>query len=349
MLRDLLLQIEPLDSSAMEQAQKRWNSIAKPLHSLGVLEDLVMQFAGIFQTKNVDISKKAVVAMCADNGVVEEGVTQSGQEITAVVCEEFRIGASTVCKMCDMAHADLVPIDIGVAVDTKIRSDLKVMRGTKNFLKEPAMSREQAVQAIEAGIKIVSELKTKGYHLIGTGEMGIGNTTTSSAMAACFLRKSVPEMTGRGAGLTSAGLERKIQVIEEALAMHRPDPDDAIDVLSKVGGLDIAGLAGVFLGGAIYRIPVAIDGFISAVAALTAVKICPACKDYIIATHVSKEPAAKWVLDAIEKKAVLHAEMCLGEGTGAVATFPVLDMGCMVYNTMSTFDDYQIETYEELK
>ena len=215
--------------------------------------------------------------------------------------------------------------------------------------KGPAMTREQAVKGIEAGIAMVEELKEKGYQILATGEMGIGNTTTSSAVASVLLKQSVESMTGRGAGLTSEGLVRKIAAIRKAIEVNQPDPEDAVDVLAKVGGLDIAGMTGVFLGGAVYHIPVVMDGFISCVAALIAMEICPAAGDYIIASHVSKEPAAHLILEHMKKEAILHADMCLGEGTGAVALFPILDLAAAVYSSMSTFDEIHVEQYEELK
>lgn len=348
-LEETIRKIRPLDKKAMEKAQERWNSIAKPLHSLGMLEDIVIRIAGMSGTPAVDIQKKAVVAMCADNGVVEEGVTQSGQEVTAIVAEEFQAGRSTVCRMCQHCGADLIPVDVGVAVDTSVRTDLKVAYGTKNMTKEPAMTREQAVHSVEAGIHMAEELAAQGYRMLGTGEMGIGNTTTSSAMASVFLDRPVEEMTGRGAGLTSEGLERKVDAIKRAIQLHKPNPDDPIGVLASVGGFDIGGMAGVFLGGAALGIPVVMDGFISCVAALLAVKLCPAAADYMIASHVSKEPAAHLILESMGKKALLHAEMCLGEGTGAAAVFPVLDMGATIYTDMGTFGDINMENYQELK
>lgn len=347
-LNEILKQIQPLSTEKMEMAQKRWNSIAKPLHSLGKMEDLIVQIVGITGDLNADISKKALVAMCADNGVVEEGVTQSGQEVTALVAENFLKGETSVCVMCKKAGVDLYPVDVGMVRDTTVRTDLKVAYGTKNMVKEPAMTREEALKAIAAGISMAKELKEKGYQILATGEMGIGNTTTSSAVASVLLGCSVEEMTGRGAGLSSDGLNRKIRAIQKAIELHQPDAEDPIDVLAKVGGFDIAGMTGVFLGGAAYQMPVVIDGFIACVAALLAKKICPLAGEYMIASHVSKEPAARLILKHMELEPILYANMCLGEGTGAVALFPFLEMGTAVYNSMSTFDDIHLEQYEEL-
>lgn len=348
-LKEAVKKIRPLDEKAMEGAKKRWDSIAKPLHSLGELENMLTQIAGITGTPDVRVEKKAVVAMCADNGVVEEGVTQTGQEVTTIVAENFLAGTTTCCVMCRQCGAELFPVDVGMVTDTKVRTDHKVAYGTKNMTKEPAMTREQAIQGIEAGIAMAEELKGKGYQVLATGEMGIGNTTTSSAVAAVLLGKPVEDMTGRGAGLSGEGLVRKINAIKKAIALNSPDRSDAIDVLAKVGGLDIAGMAGVFIGGAALGMPVVMDGFISCVSALIAMEICPAAGDYIIASHVSKEPAAHLILEHMNKEAILHADMCLGEGTGAVALFPILDLAAAVYHSMSTFDDIHVEQYEELK
>ena len=196
---------------------------------------------------------------------------------------------------------------------------------------------------------MAEELKGQGYQILATGEMGIGNTTTSSAVASVLLNQPVEKMTGRGAGLSSEGLLRKIRTIEKAIQLNQPDPEDPVDVLAKVGGLDIAGLTGVYLGGAALGMPVVMDGFISCVAALAARKMCELAGDYMIPSHMSKEPASRLLMEALGKEPVIHGDMCLGEGTGAVALFPFLDMGAKLYNTLSTFEDIHVEQYEELK
>ena len=210
------------------------------------------------------------------------------------------------------------------------------------------MTREEAIQSVMTGIQIAIEKKEEGYQILATGEMGIGNTTTSSAVASVLLNRPVEFMTGRGAGLTSEGLNRKIQTIEKAISLHQPDPQDALDVLSKVGGFDLAGLAGIYLGGAYCHLPVVMDGFISAVAALIAARICPDAREYMIASHVSKEPGMHVILEELNLSASLDCHMCLGEGTGAVAFLPVLEMALEVYHKMSTFSENNIEDYEEL-
>lgn len=348
MLQETIRRILPADYEVEKACQKHWDNIAKPLRSLGRLEEYIVQLAGIGRTERVVLGKKALVIMCADNGVVEEKVTQSGQEVTAIVAENFLDVKSCAAIMCKDTGTDIFPIDIGMAVDTPRVEKRKVAYGTKNLAKEPAMTREEAVRAIETGIELAGELKEKGYGILATGEMGIGNTTTSSALVSVLLDIPPEQVTGRGAGLSTEGLRRKVDVIRRAIALHKPNPKDPIDVLSKVGGFDIAGLTGVFLGGAANGIPVVMDGFISAAAALLAVRLCPAASDYILASHVSKEPAGTLLLDVLEKKPALTCDMCLGEGTGAVAVFPLIEMGLHIYRDMSTFDETDIETYVPL-
>ena len=343
--------IPTADRMSIERARARWMSIAKPLFSLGKLEEAVIRMAGMKRTADYELKKKGLIIMCADNGVVCEGVTQTGQEVTAIVADNFTKGATSVYAMCGVANVDIFPVDIGMAVDVPSVTvpEYKIAYGTKNIAKEPAMTREDALRAIEVGIKQVKEKKEAGYDILATGEMGIGNTTTSSAVASVLLGKNPAEVTGRGAGLSSAGLERKVQVIEEAIARQKPNAADPIDVIAKVGGLDIAGLTGVFLGGAIYGVPIVIDGFISAISALCALRISEKTGDYMIPSHVSKEPAGKLVLDALNLSPLLTCDMCLGEGTGAVAVLPVLEMGLQVYRQMGTFADINVEQYQVLK
>lgn len=348
-LKEYLEQIKPVDKKAMELAEKRWDSIAKPLKSLGKIETNLIQIAGIQRTSAICLKKKALVVMCADNGVVEEGVTQTGQEVTAIVAENFLDEKSCAAIMCEDTGTDIFPIDIGMAVDTPRVEKHKIAYGTKNMAKEPAMTREEAERGIITGIQIVERLKKEGYDIIATGEMGIGNTTTSSAVAGVLLNQSVESVTGRGAGLDSAGLKRKMEVIKKAIKMHKPNPKDPVDVLAKVGGFDIAGLAGLYLGGAIYGIPVVADGFISGVAALAAIRMEPLVQDYVLASHVSKEPAGAMILEAIGKSPSITCDMCLGEGTGAVALFPLLSMGLHIYEKMSTFAQIEIADYVPLE
>ena len=347
----LIRKIDSADRISMEEAAARWKTVGKPLFSLGKLEDAVIRIAGMRKKSIYSLEKKGLVAICADNGVVAEGVTQTGQEVTAIVAENFTKSETSVCLMAQVAGVDIFPVDMGIIRDVPgvTRPEYKVAYGTENMAEGPAMTREQAVQAIRNGIRIVEELSAKGYDILATGEMGIGNTTTSSAVVSVLLDRDVREVTGRGAGLSSEGLERKIQVIRRAVERNCPDPSDPIDVLAKVGGLDIAGLAGVFLGGALFHIPVVIDGFISSAAALCAVRMAPDCRDYMLASHKSGEPAGGMVLDALGLSPFIDCNMSLGEGSGAVAVMPLLDMGLKVYLEMSTFDEIHVEQYEELK
>ena len=346
-LEQALALIKPASQEAIKQAWNHWNNLALPLHSLGRLQDTVVRIAGMIESPEVNLKKKALVVMCADNGVVEEGVTQSGQEVTLIVAENFLQEKATASILCRQAGADIFPVDIGIASDSKI-IPRKIAYGTKNMAKEPAMTRSEAKKALEVGISMAKELKEKGYGIIATGEMGIGNTTTSSAITSVLLQVAPEEVTGRGAGLSSKGLEKKISTIRKAITLHQPDREDILDVLSKVGGLDIAGMAGVFLGGAALGIPVVADGFISCVAALCAVRMCPAVRDYIITSHKSKEPAANMILEALDIPVFLDCDMCLGEGSGAVAIFPLLDMALAVYNGMTTFEANDMENYVPL-
>ena len=341
------MKVTESDKLSMAKAEKRWDEIAHPLHSLGKLEDVVVKMSGIFGTsEKLNIEKKAHVVMCADNGIVEEGVSQSTSEVTAIVANNFVDVKSSVSIMCNKLGVDLFPIDVGMIHDSKIPNK-RVANGTKNMTKGPAMSREEALKAIETGIETVRELKEKGYRVIGTGEMGIGNTTTSSAIASVLLGVDVETVTGKGAGLSDEGLVRKINAIKKAIEINQPDPQDALDVLAKVGGFDIAGMTGLFIGGGIHGIPIVIDGFISSVAALVAIKMEPETKSYMIPSHISKEPACGMLLEALGLEAFLSCDMRLGEGTGAVALFPILDLAVEIYNKMSTFDDNNMEAYEE--
>lgn len=351
MLSTYLEQIQPLQQAAMQKSQEKWDNIAKPLRSFGRLEEMVIQLAGITGSAEIAPRKKAVLIFCADNGVVEEGVTQSTNEITATVTRNFTKGIASINSLSRECGADVFPVDIGIAQDMNcVGLDVrKIAYGTKNFAKEPAMTREEVERAIVTGIELVQEKKDAGYNLIITGEMGIGNTTTSSAVLS-VLEHLPPEMvTGRGAGLTSAGLQHKIAVIQNATALHQPNPDDVLDVLSKLGGFDICGMAGAFLGGAVFHVPVLVDGFISAVAANCAVRLAPLCRNYMFASHCSAEPAGKMALDAVGLKAYLECGMCLGEGTGAVIGAKLFDFALAAYDEVVDFQAANVEKYKLLQ
>ena len=370
-LRDLSARIAGPDEQARRLSLAKWDAVAKPLGSLGVLEDDVMRIAALAGTPDVEIGKRAVVVLCADNGVVAQGVSQCGPEVTRSVAVSLGKGVSSVCVMARTQGIDVVPVDIGMLGSSPSPSpeaavarttetpqpptsqciegvlDRHVGRGTGDITCGPAMTREQALAAIQVGVDLAGELKAQGYRLLASGEMGIGNTTTSSAMTAVLLGMPAAEVTGRGAGLDDAGLARKVAVIERAIQVNAPDKHDALDVLAKLGGFDIAGLAGLFIGGAVHRVPVVIDGFISALAAYTAYLLCPPCRVAMLASHVSAEPAARIIMGALGLHAPLQAGMRLGEGTGAICLIPMLDMALALYNG-TTFDASGIKPYEHL-
>jgi nicotinate-nucleotide--dimethylbenzimidazole phosphoribosyltransferase len=336
------------DESAAQRAKARWDSIAKPLGSLGLLETAIINIAGITGSPDVRLDRRAVLVLCADNGVVCEGISQTGSEVTKAVAENLTRKQTSVCHMAKAARTEVIPVDMGMnsRLDNPLLLDRHIADGTQNIAVGPAMTREQAIKAVMAGIELARDCAKQGYQILCTGEMGIGNTTTSSAIASVMLGKPARSVTGRGSGLSDEALERKIRVIEKAIAVNKPDPADALDVLMKLGGFDIAGMAGIFIGGALYRIPVVIDGIISSVSALLAYRLCPASRGAMLASHISGEPAGLMLLEALGLKPLITAEMRLGEGTGAVALLPLLDLALAVYHGSSSFEDIGIEAYK---
>lgn len=345
--RQTIANIRPVDGQSRLRAQAHWDHMGKPLHSLGKLETLWTQLAAIRRTEHPSVKKRALIVLCADNGVVAEGVTQTGQEVTATVAENFFDGLTCTSILCRETHCDQCIVDIGMVSDTPRTLRRKVAYGTKNMAKMPAMTREEAYRAICIGMELVEEKRAEGYELLATGEMGIGNTTTSSAVTAVLLGLPPETVTGRGAGLSDTGLEKKKKVIRQAVELLKPDPADPIDVLAKVGGFDLAGLTGIFLAGAAAGIPVIIDGFISLTAALVAARIAPDCMPYLIPSHVSKEPACELLLRELGMEPGICMDLCLGEGSGAVALLPFLDMTAAIYEQMGTFSDIHVEEYED--
>lgn len=350
-LEKALAAIRPADQAIMDEIWALWDKKAIPLRSLGRLEEMVVRLGGIYRTTRPETGKRAVIVMAADNGVIEEGVAQSDHHVTSTVTCNMTGKNATVSILARMNGADVVPVDIGMkdTVDCPGVWPRKICNGTKNMTKGPAMSRQEAVRAIETGIDVVARLAGEGYGMFATGEMGIGNTTTSSAMAALYLGCSPEMVTGRGAGLTSDGLERKVAAIHKAIEVNAPNADDPLDVLSKVGGLDIAGLTGCFLGAAALGRPIVIDGFISSIAAMTAIRMVPDCRDYIFPSHVSAEPAGQQILDALGMEAYIHGGMRLGEGTGAVTAFHLFDTALEAYYHIPEFEQAKIPVYTHLK
>ena len=343
----LIEAIPPSDGAAYREAQKRWDACAKPLGSLGLLENAICEIAALTGSTEVALSPRAVLVLCADNGVVAQGVTQTGSAVTALVARQLTLGRTAVCRMAARADCRVVPVDMGMRDFAGCPGvlDRRVGNGTADFTAGPAMTRAQAEAAILAGAALVRAEAERGTRLLAAGEMGIGNTATASAVTAALLGADPGQVTGRGAGLSDEGLRRKRSAIRRGLAVNRPDPNDALDVLAKLGGFDLAGLCGVFLGGALYRMPVLIDGFPSAAAALCAARLCPAAKKAMLASHVSAEPAGALLLRALGKKPLIAAEMRLGEGSGAVAAMPLLDMALAVYRECYTFAEGGIEPY----
>ena len=333
--------ISNLSETAMKDAQSRWDHVAKPLHSLGLLEDALVRIAGIQGTSQIDLTKRALVIMCADNGVVEEGVTQTGQDVTAVVTRNFTAGDSCVCLMADRADVDVFPVDIGVAdpledcheVHPLIRK--KVRSGTRNFVKEPAMTREEVQKAFQVGIELVKELKEQDYHLIALGEMGIGNTTSTAAIVSAFLGLP-PELTvGRGTGINDERMAIKRKVVADGLAKNQPRLGDAMDILCKVGGYDHAGLAGMILAGARRRVPTMVDGVNATAAALLAYGLEPACAEYMLCSHLSAEISHAKMLEVLKLTPIVDAGMRLGEGTGASLAIVILQMAINTYKELT--------------
>lgn len=348
-LSELLSQITPADRKAYETCIWNFDHIAKPVGSLGKLETLLATAAAASGSPDIDIAKKCVLVFCADNGVLAQGVAQSTHDVTTAIAGSLVRKTTSVNAMAASCGADVFPIDMGMIDEVAGLEKCSLGKGTDDMTKGPAMTRAQAVNAVLTGIRLVKERKEEGYGLIATGEAGIGNTTTSSAVLSVLLNVPSEKVTGRGSGLTDGGLARKQNAIKKALEVNRPDPSDVLDVLCKVGGFDIAGMTGAFLGGALYHVPVIMDGFISGVAALCAVRLCPYVKDYILPSHISAEPAGTLLMKNLGFSPVLHADMRLGEGTGAVALMPLLDMALSVYHHAARFDDIKVEPYEKWK
>ena len=347
-LNDIISQIEGKNEKIADIAREKWDSVAKPLGSLGVLEEIITQIASCEGKIRLETEKKAVVVFCADNGVVAEGVSQTNSSVTRIVAAHMCSQNTTVCKMAAVAGAEVLPVDIGMneKVFESALTDLCVRRGTRNFAKENALTREEVLTAIEKGANFAILLSEMGYNLTATGEMGIGNTTTSAAVLCAALQKRAQELAGRGAGLTDEAFKRKIDVINRALTEREFERDDIISILSAFGGLDIAGMCGYYLGAAFCKKCVLLDGFISQTAAFCTVKLCEKVKDYLIATHQGSEIGSKIVLEELKLSPFIFAGLHLGEGTGAVLAFPMIEMAKKVFLEMSTFDEIHVEAYK---
>jgi nicotinate-nucleotide--dimethylbenzimidazole phosphoribosyltransferase len=341
-LAEVLEQIGAPDAVVAAETQRRLDRLTKPQGSLGRLEALAVQYCAITGERKPAVPRGMVCTFAADHGVVDEGVSAYPRDVTAQMVLNFLRGGAGVNVLARHAGVEVRVIDIGVAHDFGPVSGLtnrKLMMGTRNMLRAQAMDRFTAEQALMVGIELAADAARQGIGLIGTGEMGIGNTTASAAIAAVMTGQAVKEVTGLGTGIDEEGLARKISVIERALTHHRPDPHDAMDVLSKIGGLEIAGMAGVMLGSAAARVPVVLDGFIAGAAALIAVSLQPRCRPYMIASHRSVERGHRVLLDRLQLKPLFDLDLRLGEGTGACLGIGLVQAAIKVLTEMATFDE----------
>ncbi|MBL7151661.1 MAG: nicotinate-nucleotide--dimethylbenzimidazole phosphoribosyltransferase [Candidatus Omnitrophica bacterium] len=337
--------ITGINQELMQKAQKRLDNLTKPLGSLGRLEDIAKLIVGITGKENPQLNNKVIFTLACDHGVTEEKVSAYPKEVTAQMVYNFLNGGAGINVLARHAGARVIVVDIGVAADLKPDPQLvikKIGYGTKNMVNGPAMTRAQAVECIETGIEVFEAEFKKGIDIVGTGEMGIGNTTPSSAITAVFTKRPVEELTGRGAGIDDAGLKNKIAIIKKTLQINNPDPNDPIDVLSKVGGFEIGGLSGIILVAASRKIPVVIDGFISGAAALIAYALAPMVKDYMIAAHCSVERGHRAILDYIGLKPLLDFDLRLGEGTGAALAMSMVEASVKILTQMATFQSASV-------
>jgi nicotinate-nucleotide--dimethylbenzimidazole phosphoribosyltransferase len=340
--KQVVCRIQSPDRGLLAKAQARLDRLTKPLGSLGRLEGLAAQYVMVTGEPKPDVPRGMVFTFAADHGVTMEGVSAYPREVTPQMVLNFLRGCAGVNVLARHVGVDVRVVDIGVDHDFGTVTGLiskKVMNGTRNLLSEPAMTRTQAEQAIEVGIELATQAAQEGIGLIGTGDMGIGNTTPSAAITAVMTGRPVAEVTGRGTGVDDAGHARKVSVIQHALELHRPDRTDALDVLARVGGLEIGGLAGLILGAAAARVPVVLDGFIAGAAALIAVGLQPNCREYLIASHRSVERGHQAILDQLGIEPLLDLELRLGEGTGACLGMSLVCAAVKVYTEMATFDE----------
>ncbi|OMF24817.1 nicotinate-nucleotide--dimethylbenzimidazole phosphoribosyltransferase [Paenibacillus sp. FSL H8-0548] len=339
-LAETIERIKPFDEETAALAMKYSDGLTKPPGSLGKLESISIQLAGISGQLWPDLSRKAVIVMAGDHGVCEEGVSAFPQAVTPQMVMNFLNGGAAVNVLARQAGAEVVCVDIGVNADLEheLLISRKVVRGTANMAKQPAMTREETLQAILVGIEVVNEQVQRGCQLFATGEMGIGNTTASAALTTVLTGLAPEESVGRGTGINDASWLNKVAVVKRAIAINNPDANDAIDVLAKLGGAEIAGLVGVIIGAAASGCPVVIDGYISSAAALVASRIAPQTLPYMIASHLSQEQGHLKLLESIGLLPIMQLEMRLGEGTGAVLCFHFIDAALHLMQEMATFE-----------
>jgi nicotinate-nucleotide--dimethylbenzimidazole phosphoribosyltransferase len=338
--------IAPPDGRAMEDARKRQAELAKPPGSLGRLEDLSVQLAGITGRVKNTLENRMLLVFCADNGVTEEGVSSAPQSVTAAQTVNLTRGKTGASSIAAALGCRVIVCDVGVNADLSAYPAVigrKIAYSTKNIAKGPAMTRDEAIRAILTGADLAADTAEQGADVLGIGEMGIGNTTTSSAVLSVLTGTPVCDVTGRGGGITDAAYHKKISVIEEAIVRNRPDPEDPVDVLSKVGGFDLAAMTGAYLGAAKARVPAVMDGFISVVAALCAVRLCPVSAAFLIPSHASYEIGYGIAVNALRKKPLFDLGMRLGEGSGCPVAMMMLDAACAAMNGMATFPEARID------
>lgn len=347
LFNETLARIIPVDLGFAEATQRILDDKTKPRRSLGRLEDIACQLAAIHRTTQPPLPTKAIIVMGADHGVVAEGVSAYPQEVTAQMLLNFARGGAAINVLARHVGARVVVVDLGVAAllpaHAEIRSE-RIGAGTRNMARGPAMSRDEAVRAIEVGIKIAHELVASGVTLLGIGEMGIGNTTAASALTAAFTGAPAAEVTGRGTGIDDPTLRHKIDVVRQALAINHVEPAHALDTLAKLGGFEIAGLCGVVLGASAARVPVVMDGFIASTAALCAVRMASDAAGYLLASHRSLEAGHRLVLDAIGARPLLDLDMRLGEGTGAALGMSLVEAALLILHEMATFEAAGVST-----
>jgi nicotinate-nucleotide--dimethylbenzimidazole phosphoribosyltransferase len=349
-LKNLISNIQPLDIEAMEVARARQNDLTKPRGSLGRLEEISIQLAGITAEPVPEIEHKVVIVMAGDHGVVADGVSAYPSEVTPQMVLNFLMGGAAINVLSRHTGARVVIVDMGVAVEMESHPDLivkKVALGTENISQGPAMTHEQAMQAVESGADVVKDEINKGLDILAIGDMGIGNTTPSAAIAASLLGSSIEEIVGRGTGVDDAGLQRKINAVKRALETNQPDAKDGLDVLAKVGGFEIAGLVGAILTAASHRKPVVIDGFISTAAAMIAVNLAPQARDYLFSAHRSQELGHQLMLEWLGFEPLLDLQMRLGEGTGAVLAISIIEAASKILSEMATFSEAGVSDKED--
>ncbi|MBU5256611.1 nicotinate-nucleotide--dimethylbenzimidazole phosphoribosyltransferase [Tissierella praeacuta] len=346
LLKETISSINPSKDEAKKLAREKWDALVKPMGSLGTLEEATIKIAGMTGKVVNRIDKRAIVVMCSDNGVADEGVSSAPQIFTKVLTESMPKGVTGVATLGKYANADIVTVNVGVIgeINDPRIINRKIADGTKNFVKEPAMTYDEAIKSIEIGIEIGDKLYGEGYDILGTGEVGIGNTTTAAAVLSVLADLDVDITCGKGAGLTDEQHANKKAVIRKGIELNKPNKEDPIDTIAKVGGFDIGGMCGLFLSAAKNKKPIVVDGFISSSAALCAVKLNPLVKEYIIPSHLSGEPGAKYVMEELQLKPMLNLGMRLGEGTGCPLAFQIIEAGMYTLENMGTFEEVSLSS-----